>query len=64
MGIKWAAGKVSSFYLDCGNLAAAIIDTKNQFFGIRSFIDIYFAEGDAAFPKELLNAAAVATPRG
>ena len=64
MGIERAAGEISSVYLDRGNLPTAIIDAKNQLFGIRSLVDIHFPEGDLALPEKLLYAAAVATPSG
>jgi hypothetical protein len=62
MGIKRAASEISAVYLNRGDLAAAIIDAKNELFGIRSFIDIHFPEGNLAFAEELRDAAAVATP--
>jgi hypothetical protein len=48
IGIEGAAGKVSSFYFDRGNLPAAIINAKHKFFRIRSFVNIHFPEGDVA----------------
>jgi hypothetical protein len=62
MGIKRAASKISAVYLNRGDLAAAIIDAKNQLFSIRNFINIHFSEGNLAFAEELRDAAAVATP--
>jgi hypothetical protein len=64
MGIKRAAGKVSSFYLDRRNFPAAIIDAKNQLFSFRSLVDIHFPKGNLALPEKLLHAPAVAAPSG
>ncbi len=64
MGIKWAAGKVSSFYLDRRNFPPAIIDAKNQRFSFRSLVDIHFPKGNLALAEKLLHAAAIAAPSG
>jgi hypothetical protein len=64
MWVERAAGKISAVYLNRGDLAAAIIDAKNQLFSIRSFVDIHFPEGDLTFPEKLLHPAAVAAPGG
>ena len=64
MGIKRAAGKVSSFYLDRRNFPPAIIDAKNQRFSFWSLVDIHFSKANLALLEKLLHAAAVAAPSG
>lgn len=64
MGIKRAAGKVSSFYFDRRDFPAAIVDAKHQLFRIRSFVNIDFPEGNVPLPEKLLHSPAVAAPGG
>jgi hypothetical protein len=46
--VERAAGKVSPFDFDRGNLPAAIINAKHQLFRIWSFVNVHFPEGDVA----------------
>ena len=64
VGIERAAGEITAFDFDGGDLPAAIIHAQNQLFGIRCFVNIHFAKVMTSLAQKLLGAAAITAPRG
>jgi hypothetical protein len=62
VGIEWAAGEKAAVDFDCGDLAFSVVHFEDDAFGTGRVVDVNFAEVDAAFAEEMLDAAAIAAP--
>lgn len=62
--IEGAAGEIAALDFNRGDLAATVVDSKDEILGFGILVDVDLAKRDAALAEELLDAAAVDAETG